>query len=76
VTVCIRVSACRTGRVDIRPERVYVPGVGLRRRLLESTRAVNAVRELHLGMVVLPAIGPGTAGRLTACEHVNVSWGR
>ncbi|MET8156829.1 N-acyl homoserine lactonase family protein [Sphaerisporangium sp. NPDC005289] len=41
-----------------------VPGVGSRRHLNESTRAINLLRERHPDLVVLPAHDPGAAARL------------
>jgi hypothetical protein len=42
----------------------HVPGVGNRRRLNETTKAINLLRERHPGLVILPAHDPGAASRL------------
>ena len=42
----------------------YVPGVGSRRRLREATVMINKMRQQYPGLVILPAGGPGAAGRL------------
>jgi N-acyl homoserine lactone hydrolase len=41
-----------------------VPGVGKRRRLDETTKAINLLRERNPGLLVLPAHDPGAASRL------------
>ncbi|GLW07476.1 N-acyl homoserine lactonase family protein [Microtetraspora sp. NBRC 13810] len=45
-------------------EEGHVPGVGKKRQLDESTRAINLLRERHPDLVVLPAHDPGAAARL------------
>jgi N-acyl homoserine lactone hydrolase len=42
----------------------HVPGVGSRRRLRHTTAMINALRQQHPGLVILPAHDPGAAGRL------------
>jgi N-acyl homoserine lactone hydrolase len=45
-------------------EAGHVPGVGSRRLLREVTAMVNAMRQHHPGLVILPAHDPGAASRL------------
>jgi N-acyl homoserine lactone hydrolase len=45
-------------------EHGHVPGVGNRRFLRDATAMVNEMRQLHPGLVVLPAHDPGAADRL------------
>jgi N-acyl homoserine lactone hydrolase len=52
-------------------EHGHVPGIGQRRRLVETTRKINAMREAHPDLVVLPAHDPGAAGRLAAAERTD-----
>jgi glyoxylase-like metal-dependent hydrolase (beta-lactamase superfamily II) len=47
-----------------------VPGVGEKGRLEETTYAVNALRQRHPDLVVLPAHDPGAAARLAAATSV------
>ena len=42
----------------------HLPGVGERRSLAATTRAVNELRENNPGLVILPAHDPGAAARL------------
>lgn len=50
-------------------QREQVPGVGSRGKLLETTRAVNALARRHPGLVILPAHDPGAAHRLAAVSR-------
>jgi N-acyl homoserine lactone hydrolase len=50
-------------------EREHVPGLGRRHTSLETTRRINALRQTHPDLVVLPAHDPGAAGRLAAAER-------
>ncbi|MEU4233851.1 N-acyl homoserine lactonase family protein [Nonomuraea sp. NPDC026600] len=43
-----------------------VPGVGERRQLNDTTKAINTLREQNPGLVILPAHDPGAAARLAA----------
>jgi glyoxylase-like metal-dependent hydrolase (beta-lactamase superfamily II) len=47
----------------------YVPGIGQRRELLDSTRKVNALRTRYPDLVVLAAHDHGAAARLAAAEQ-------
>jgi glyoxylase-like metal-dependent hydrolase (beta-lactamase superfamily II) len=44
----------------------HVPGAGDKRRMRGTSAMVNALRERHPGLTVLPAHDPGAAGRLAA----------
>jgi hypothetical protein len=46
--------------------RERIPGIGKRKALLATTRAINALRTEYPDLVILPAHDPGAAGRLTA----------
>ncbi|MFG1682790.1 N-acyl homoserine lactonase family protein [Nonomuraea sp. NPDC049269] len=43
-----------------------VPGVGEKRQLSDTTKAINTLRERNPGLVILPAHDPGAAARLAA----------
>jgi glyoxylase-like metal-dependent hydrolase (beta-lactamase superfamily II) len=47
-----------------------VPGVGERRQLNSTTKAINTLREQNPGLVILPAHDPGAAARLAAASGV------
>ncbi|MDR8407835.1 N-acyl homoserine lactonase family protein [Nonomuraea sp. 3-1Str] len=42
----------------------HTPGVGERRQLADTTKAINSLREHNPGLVILPAHDPGAAARL------------
>jgi glyoxylase-like metal-dependent hydrolase (beta-lactamase superfamily II) len=46
--------------------RERIPGIGKRKALLATTRAINALRTAYPDLVILPAHDPGAADRLTA----------
>ncbi|MBO3753176.1 N-acyl homoserine lactonase family protein [Streptosporangiaceae bacterium NEAU-GS5] len=49
-------------------EEEHVPGLGRRSRLRDTTRKINALREAHPDLVILPAHDPSAAGRLAASK--------
>lgn len=51
---------------DHRLREGLVPGVGERRQLDDTTKAINTLREQNPGLVILPAHDPGAAARLAA----------
>ena len=44
--------------------RERIPGIGKRKALLDTTRAINSLRAIHPDLVILPAHDPGAADRL------------
>ena len=52
--------------------RERIPGVGKRKALLATTRAINALRTAYPDLVILPAHDAGAAGRLTAAFGADV----
>ncbi|MFE4227308.1 N-acyl homoserine lactonase family protein [Arthrobacter sp. NPDC056886] len=46
--------------------RGRIPGIGKRKALLDTTRAINTLLAIHPDLVILPAHDPGAADRLAA----------
>jgi hypothetical protein len=61
-----RVSVVSTGQVQIRPDHEASSWRPMAWWLLASRRTamINALRQQHPGLVILPAHDPGAAGRL------------
>lgn len=52
--------------------RERIPGIGKRKPLLATTRAINALRTAYPDLVILPAHDPGAADRLTAAGGADL----
>ena len=57
-------------------EQAFVPGIGQRSQLRDSTRKIIALRESYPDLVILPAHDPGAAAGLNAAERAGRMPGR